>query len=51
MIIVLIVLGMLFVASLSGSMAGYRFYQYSEYLWIAGFAIMGAIIYGAYRMK
>ncbi|MBN1896815.1 MAG: hypothetical protein JW789_03775 [Candidatus Aenigmarchaeota archaeon] len=51
LIIIIIVLVMLFVGSLYTTTSDFNMYQYNELVWIAGIAVIGAILYGAYRMK
>jgi hypothetical protein len=50
MVIILMGLGLLFIASLFRGESGFELYQYTEFLWIVGIVVVIAILYGAYKM-
>jgi hypothetical protein len=51
MIIIILALGLLFIASVANAPGGFGLYQYTEFLWLIGVVIIGAILYAAYRMR
>lgn len=50
LIIIVLGLGLLFVASLASSSGGFNLYQYTDFLWLIGVVVVIAILYAAYKM-
>jgi hypothetical protein len=51
MMIIMLALALLFIASIARAEGGFGLYEYTEFLWLVGVAVVVAVLYAAYRMK